>query len=95
MQLETIITLAVLGATALGGIIAIIVALVRGEVKQFIVEQMEIAGEKFKDLPKPQKSIQKLQFVIERVKEKYKIAELIINIKKFVEYIVKINNKDM
>lgn len=92
MTIETIITLIVLGATALGGVIALIIAIARGEVKKFIVEQMQIAEEKFKDLPKPQKSIEKLQFVIKAVKEKYKIASLILNIKKFVEYIINIKN---
>lgn len=94
MNTELIIELVVAGVLALIGIGAIIVAIVRGELKQFIVEQMRIAEEKFKDLPKPQKSIQKLQFVINAVKEKYKLAELILNVRKFIEYIVKIKNID-
>ncbi len=93
MQLETIITLATLGVATLGGLFAIIVAIVRGDMKKFIVEQMEIAEEKFKDLPKPQKSIQKFQFVFERVKEKYKVLELVLNVKKFVKYIIEISKK--
>lgn len=92
MSIKEIIELCVLGAVVLGGIIAIIVAVVRGEMKDFVVKQMDIAEEKFKDLPKPQKSIEKLQFVIKAVKEKYKIASLILNITKFVEYIVNIKN---
>ena len=92
MSTETIAMLIVLCGTVLGGVIALIIAICRGEVKKFVVEQMQIAEEKFKDLPKPQKSIEKLQFVIKAVKEKYKIASLILNIKKFVGYIVNIKN---
>ena len=92
MSIETIITLITLGVIALGGIAGIIVAIIRGDMKKFIVEKMEEAEEKFKDLPKPQKSIQKLQYVIEAVKEKYKLVNVFLNIKKFVEYIINIKN---
>lgn len=97
MNIETIITLIVLGVLAIGGIVAFGIALIRGEVKKYICEQMKIAEEKFKDLPKPEKSIKKLQYVINAVKEKYKLVELFMNIRKFIEYIVTlskdINNK--
>ena len=46
MQLETIITLAILGVVALSGVIAIIVAIARGEVKAFIKEKIIIQKDK-------------------------------------------------
>lgn len=91
MTIETIVTLIVLGATALGGVIALIIAICRGEVKKFIVETMEKAEEIYKDLPKPEKSIKKMQYVIAKVKEKYKLASLFLNVKKFIEYIISIS----
>ena len=39
MAVETIISLIVLGVVALGGIATIIVAIVRGEMKKFIIEK--------------------------------------------------------
>ncbi len=84
-----------LGLLVLVGIIAIIVGILRGEVQKFIIAKMEEANEKYKDLPKPEKSIKKLQYVIDAVKEKYKIASLIMNVRKFIEKIVEIHNKEM
>lgn len=95
MTVETIITLIILGIAIIGGIASIIIAIVRGDMKKFIVEKMKEAGELYKDLPKPEKSIKKLQYVLEAVKEKYKIAELFMNVRKFIEYIVSINNEKM
>ena len=95
MTVETIITLIILGIAILGGIASIVIAIVRGDMKKFIVEKMKEAGELYKDLPKPEKSIKKLQYVLEAVKEKYKIAELFMNVRKFIEYIVSINNEKM
>lgn len=85
MSVETIVTLATLGVVALGGIISIIVAIVRGDMKKFIVEKMEEAEKS------EMSGAQKLQFVIQAVKEKYKIAEVVLNTKKFIEYIISIS----
>lgn len=93
MQIETIISLIILGVLILAGIVTIIIALVRGELKKFIIAKMEEADELFKDLPKPEKSRKKLLYVLEAVKEKYKLAELFINIRKFVEQIIDISKK--
>lgn len=90
-----ILVLVGLGCGILAGIITIVVGIVRGEVQKFIIDKMEEANEKYKDLPKPEKSIKKLQYVIDAVKEKYKIAELIMNVRKFIEKIVEIHNKEM
>lgn len=85
MSIETIATLIALGVTALGGVIALIVAICRGEVKKFIVEKMEEAEKS------GMSGKQKLAFVIQAVKEKYKLASLFLNIKKFIEYIISIS----
>lgn len=85
MSVETIVTLVTLGVVALGGIISIIVAIVRGDMKKFIVEKMEEAEKS------EMSGAQKLQFVIQAVKEKYKIAEVVLNTKKFIEYIISIS----
>ena len=90
-----ILVLVGLGCGILAGVIAIVVGIVRGEVQKFIIVKMEEAEQQYKDLPKPDKSIKKLQYVINAVKEKYKIAELIMNVRKFIEKIVEINNKKM
>ena len=87
MSIETIITLVVLGVTALGGIIGLIVALVRGDMKKFIVEKMEEAEASGKT------GKEKLMFVLEAVKEKYKIMQIVMDVKKFVEYIISITKQ--
>ena len=87
MQAETIITLVVLGVVILAGIASIIVALVRGDLKKFIQEKM-IEAEKTGMSGK-----EKLQYVISAVKEKYKLAELFINITKFVEQVISITKQ--
>ena len=90
MSIREIVELVVIGVLVLVGIGAIVIAIVRGKLKDFIKEQMAIAEEKFKDLKKPEKSIRKLTFVLEAVKEKYKLAELVLNTRKFIEKIVDI-----
>ena len=87
MQIETIITLVILGVTVLSGLVTLIVALVRGDMKKFIVEKMEEAEKSGKT------GEEKLKFVLAAVKEKYKVAELVMNVKKFVEYIISITKQ--
>ena len=87
MQIETIISLAVLGVVVLSSVITLVVALVRGDMKKFIVEKMEeaetleLSGDK------------KLNYVVQAVKEKYKVVELVLNVKKFIEYVIQITKK--
>ena len=85
MSLEVIITIIALGIPCLGGIVAIVLAIVRGDMKKFIVEKMEEAEKS------GMSGKEKLNFVIEAVKEKYKVLELVLNVKKFVEYIISIS----
>ena len=87
MQIETIISLVVLGVIILASLITLIVAIVRGDMKKFIIEKMEdaekleLSGE------------QKLKYVLEAVREKYKILELVLNVKKFIEEIISITKQ--
>lgn len=87
MQIETIVSLIILGAVVLAGIVAIVIAIVRGDMKKFIIEKMEEAEKLELD------GIKKLEYVLEAVKEKYKIMELILNVRKFVEKIIDITKQ--
>lgn len=87
MSIETIISLVVLGVVVLAGLITIVVAIVRGDMKKFIVEKMEEAEKLDLDGAK------KLEYVLKAVKDKYKILELIVNVKKFVEQIISITKQ--
>ena len=82
-----IIQLIMLGAFILCALITIIVAIVRGDMKKFIVEQMEIAEKSGKT------GKEKLEYVLAMVKEKYKILELILNVKQFIETIIDISKQ--
>ena len=87
MQIELLITLITLGATIVGGIIALIVAIKRGELKKFIIEKMEEAEKLELDGKK------KLEYVLTAVNEKYKVMQLVLNVKKFIEYIISISKQ--
>ena len=87
MNVETIIVLAFLGVAVISGVVSIIVAIVRGDMKKFIEEKM-IEAEKLELTGK-----EKLTYVIEAVKEKYKLAELFLNIRKFIEHIIDLSKQ--
>lgn len=87
MELQTLIPVILLGIVVLGGIFSIIVAIIRGDMKKFIEEKMveaeklELTGEK------------KLAYVLQAVKEKYKVVELFLNCKKFIEHIIDLSKQ--
>ena len=87
MSTETIITLIALGVAIIGGLAGIIISIVRGDMKKFIVEKMEEAEKSGKS------GKEKLAYVLEAVKEKYKVLELILNVQKFVETIIDISKQ--
>ena len=93
MSQEALISLIMLAVVIVVAIVGIIVALVRGEIKEFAKEKMVEAEELYKDLPKPEKSQKKLEYVIKAVKEKYKISDLIINITKFIKKTIEFINE--
>ena len=73
-------------------VVAIVVALVRGKIKKFVQAKMAEAEEKFKDLPKPEKSVKKFEYVVNAVKEEYKLADIFVNVKKLIEELIKFFN---
>ena len=87
MPTREIIELALLGIVVLAGLISVIVALVRGDMKKFVEEKM-VEAESL-DLT----GSQKLEFVLKAVREKYKVLELVLNIKKFVEHIIDLSKQ--
>lgn len=87
MTVEMIITLATLGVVVLAGLITIAVALIRGDMKKFVEEKM-IEAEKT-----GASGAEKLQYVILAVDEKYKVLKFLLNVKKFVEYIIVISKQ--
>lgn len=86
MNIETIIVLVILGIAVLSGIISIVVAVIRGDMKKFIEEKM-IEAETM------QGSVEKLTYVLNAVKQKYKIVELVLNVKKFIEHIIDLSKQ--
>ena len=87
MSQTEIISLIALGIVCLVGIISIIVAVIRGDMKKFIKEKMAEAEK----LTMGRK--QKLGYVIDKKKKKYKIPELVLNVKKFIESIIEISKQ--
>lgn len=88
MTVTEIIELISLIVTTLGLIVSIVTAIVKGNLKNFILEKMQEAEAK-QELT----GEQKLMFVIEEVKNKYKIITIIMNIKKFIEKVISVTKK--
>ena len=82
MSIREIIELVALIITTLGLIGTLFGAISRGQLKEFIIEKMEEIEDSGKS------SVEKLEYVINAVKEKYKILTIIINIQKFVEKVL-------
>ena len=82
-----IIELVLLGIVVLGGLLGIIVALVRGDMKKFIEEKM-IEAEK-----QDMEGAKKLEYVLTAVREKYKLVDLFLNSKKFIEHIIELSKQ--
>ena len=87
MTVETIVLLALLGVSVISGVVSLIVALAKGEVKKFIEEKM-VEAEKSGKTGK-----EKLAYVLEAVDEKYKVMKLFMNAKKFIEHIIAISKQ--
>ena len=87
MNIETIILTVILGVVAVAGLLGIIIAIVRGDMKKFVEEKMveaenlKLTGEK------------KLAYGLQAVKEKYKVVEVLLNCKKFIEHIIDLTKK--
>ena len=92
MSVKEIISIVALGLVVISGVVSILIAVARGDLKKFIVEKMEEAEELYKGIPKPEKSKKKLQYVLKQVDENYGFSKLFLNSKKFIEYIAQIIN---
>lgn len=82
MDYKAIITIIIMGVVLLGTIFTLLGALIRGEMKKFIEEKMIEAEKSGKT------GAEKLAFVIAAFKEKYKIAQFILDAKKFIEQVI-------
>lgn len=72
----------ILGIIALSGVIGLIVAFFRGEMKKFIEEKMTEAEQSGKS------GTEKLQYVLDAFNTKYKIGTIILNCQKFIEQVI-------
>lgn len=82
-----IIQLILLIVVTLALIAVVIVAIARGDMKKFIEEKMveaENLGLSGKE---------KLEYVVNAVKEKYKIMTIILNVKKVIEHIIELSKQ--
>lgn len=82
MDIGVLCTIIILGIIALSGIIGLLVAFFRGEMKKFIEEKMTEAEKSGKS------GAEKLQYVVDAFNEKYKIGALVLNCQKFIEQII-------
>jgi len=87
MSIVEIIELIGLIVVTLALIVTLVVALIRGDMKKFIEEKMAEA-EKLELTGKD-----KLNYVVEAVKEKYKIMTIICNVKKVIEHIIELSKQ--
>ncbi len=85
--IKEIILLAVAIISLLGAIFSIISSIVKGDLRKFVEEQMKIAEES------GLKGEQKLNFVLEAVKEKFKLVSLVSSARKIVEEIIDLSKK--
>ena len=81
---SNLVWIIILGVLLLTTLIGLAVSLFNGSMKKFVVEKMAEA-----DTHKDWTAEQKRNFVIEAFKEKYKIAEFLLNCKKFIELVIK------
>ena len=75
-------------AVILALLITFIVAIARGDIKKLVEEKMAEA-EKHKDWS----AKMKFQYVLDAVKEKYKLATLVLNVSKLIEHIIDLSKK--
>lgn len=82
MDAGILCTIIILGIIALSGVIGLIVAFFRGEMKKFIEEKMTEAEQSGKS------GTEKLQYVLDAFNTKYKIGTIILNCQKFIEQVI-------
>ena len=84
MDTQTLVIIIILGIMLLCSIGGLLAALFNGSMKKFVVDKMAEA-----DSHTDWTAEQKRNFVINSFKEKYKIMEFLLNIKKFIELVIR------
>lgn len=87
MSPNEIIQLIVLIVVTLALIATVVVAIVRDDMKKFVEEKM-VEAEKLELSGKV-----KLEYVLNAVKEKYKIMTIILNVEKVIEHIIELSKQ--
>lgn len=85
MELKEIIELVSLAITTIGLVATIVGSIFKGKLKEFIVKKMEEVENMHKT------PVEKLQYVVEAVKDEYKLAKIVLNVEQFVEKIIDIS----
>lgn len=87
MSLDTIITLIIAGISLIATIVGWVVEIRKGNLKKFVEEKMAEAEESGKD------GKEKLNYVLEEVKAKYKVKAFVDLAKKFIEDLIDFSKK--
>lgn len=87
MTVNEIIELVIMGLGLISFILAFIVEVRKGSVKEFILEKIAEAEKKY------EKGEDKLQYVIDEVGKKYKLFKFVLDTKSFVEKIIELTKK--
>ena len=87
MEVREIIEIISLCITTIGLIVTLFTAITKGKLKEFIIQKMEEV--ETKELT----SVEKFEYVVNAVKEEYKILAILINIETFIEKVIDISKK--
>lgn len=87
MEVREIIEIISLCITTIGLIVTLFTAITKGKLKEFIIQKMEEV--ETKELT----SVEKFDYVVNAVKEEYKILAILINIETFIEKVIDISKK--
>ena len=87
MEVREIIELVCLCISTIGLITTLFTAITKGKLKDFVIQKMEEV--ETKELT----SVEKFDYVVNAVKEEYKILAILINIETFIEKVIDISKK--
>lgn len=87
MSVEAIITIIVMGVALVSSLVILIVALCKGNLKNFIQEKMIEAEQTGKS------GKEKLEYVLQAVREKYKLKVIMDFAKKLIEILIDFSKK--
>lgn len=87
MEIREIIELVCLCISTVGLITTLFTAITKGKLKEFVIQKMEEV--ETKELT----SVEKFDYVVNAVKEEYKILAILINIETFIEKVIDISKK--